>query len=186
MRRLAARSTGRRCNRGCLGTFVTGTGTWDVSGNHIPDGTGQAVTRTGFVCIIGLPHDTSWTVTEVTPPSGYQAAAPASQVAEVDDDGDCNSPDAVFQTATPEQSQQPSATPTPRARSRLGPATAPTGTTEGGVKAGQGTPGASQPDTSVGTGAGGIPVPTLLFLAVLVLSLAGLAYANVDTARRRR
>ncbi len=183
--------TGRTLNgavfkiTGIDGTFESGSGTWDVNGNHVPDGTDQAVTRKGFVCIIGLPADSFWTVTEINPPVGYEGANPDSQLVEVDDDGDCASPDVVFENAMESAAPTPTGTPEGSVQPGTGTPSA-TGTPEGGVKAGQGTPGASQPDTAIGSIAGSNPAPTMLFVIILLLSLGGLAYANVDTTRRRR
>ena len=53
----------------------------------------------GKFCITGLPNDSEWLVTEIQAPPGYQLADPASQLVEVDDDGDCNSPSATFVNA---------------------------------------------------------------------------------------
>ncbi len=194
--------TGRTLNgavfriTGIGGTFESGSGTWDVNGNHIPDGTSQAVTNEGFVCIIGFPKDTFWTVTEIEPPTDYQGADPASQLVEVDDDGDCASPDVNFENAqesaqpTPTQSEAASqtSTATPTTEQSVSPATgtpAPSNSPEGGVKGATGTPGVSQPDTAIGSLASDNPAPTLAFVLILLLSLGGLAYLNVGSARRR-
>jgi hypothetical protein len=50
----------------------------------------------GQVCLTGLPADAQYTVTEIEAPDGYEIADPASQLVEVDNDGDCDSPDATF------------------------------------------------------------------------------------------
>ena len=59
----------------------------------------------GKFCITGLAADSQWLVTEIQAPPGYALADPASQLVEVDNDGDCNSPSARFvntlQTASP-------------------------------------------------------------------------------------
>jgi hypothetical protein len=86
----------------------------DEQGNRLPGAVftveGMQGTFTtganGHFCITGLPDDSVWLVTEIQAPAGYEIADPASQLVEVDDDGDCNSPDAVFvnplaSTATP-------------------------------------------------------------------------------------
>jgi hypothetical protein len=57
-------------------------------------------------------------------------------------------------------------------------------TPEGSVKAGTGTPSGSVPNGSVGQN-GVNPLPTVLFSLILLASLAGLAFANVKTARSR-
>ncbi len=171
---------------GIPGAYTSGSGTWDVNGNHVPDGTDQAVTRNGFVCIIGLPSDSNWTVTEIQPPAGYEDANPSSQLVEVDDDGDCASPDVIFEnapsaepTSTPEgTTQAATSTPAPTATS------AATSTPEGGVHAATGTPGASQPDTAISV-VGNASAPTILFVLMLLASLGVLAYANVGSARKR-
>ena len=193
---------------GIPGTFTTGSGTYDKDGNPVPDGVNQARTRTGYFCIIGLPQDSHWLVTEVTPPAGFALADPASQTVSVDNDGDCDSSDAHFDNAplasatpteTPEQTVAPTETPeqtvapTETQEETVAAATgtpeqtvaAATGTPEGGVKAATGTPGASQPDTATGSIVGNNSVPTMLFALLLVLSLGGLAFLNVGSARKR-
>ncbi len=50
----------------------------------------------GQICITGLPEDTEWLVREIQAPEGYEIIE-AEQLVEVDDDGDCDSPDAVFE-----------------------------------------------------------------------------------------
>ena len=198
---------------GIPGQFVTGTGTYDKDGNPVPDGVDQARTRTGYFCIIGLPQDSQWLVTEVTPPAGYELADPASQWVSVDNDGDCDSSDAHFDnapiptatptgtpeqtvapTSTPEQTVAPTSTPeqtvaptsTPEQTVAAATGTpAPTQSPEGGVKAATGTPGASQPDTSTGSTVGNNSVPSLFFGFLLILSLGGLAFLNVGSARKR-
>jgi uncharacterized repeat protein (TIGR01451 family) len=50
----------------------------------------------GKFCITGLPNDSIWNVTEIKAPDGYVIATEASQMVEVDDDGDCESPSATF------------------------------------------------------------------------------------------
>src|SRR5574338_823984 len=84
---------------GIPGTFTTGTGTYDKDGNPVPDGVNQARTRTGYFCIVGLPQDSKWLVTEITPPAGYELADPAAQWVHVDNDGHCDSSDAHFANA---------------------------------------------------------------------------------------
>ena len=76
---------------------------------------GQFVTNEdGFFCITGLPQNSKWTITEIQAPEGYELADPASQVVQVDNDGDCTSRDAVFRNA-PKQEESP--TPTPEEQS---------------------------------------------------------------------
>ncbi len=179
--------------KGISGTFRSGSGTWTVDGQKVPDGTDQAVTKKGFVCIIGFPKDSKWLVTEIQPPTGYELADPASQLVEVDDDGDCASPDVTFENqATPEQSQEPTptptatATPTPEQSVQPGTSTpAPTKSPEGGVKGATGTPAPSTPDTSIDSVGGSSPYPIMLFVVILLGSLGGLAYVNVESARKR-
>jgi uncharacterized repeat protein (TIGR01451 family) len=50
----------------------------------------------GKFCIVGLPNDSIWQVTEIKAPDGYVIAEEASQMVEVDDDGDCDSASATF------------------------------------------------------------------------------------------
>jgi hypothetical protein len=57
-------------------------------------------------------------------------------------------------------------------------------TGEQSVKAGTGTPGESQSDTSMGLG-GSNPLPTIAFGLILLASLSGLAFVNVRAVRNR-
>jgi uncharacterized repeat protein (TIGR01451 family) len=50
----------------------------------------------GKFCIVGLTNDSIWKVTEIAAPEGYVIGAEPSQMVEVDDDGDCDSPSATF------------------------------------------------------------------------------------------
>jgi len=50
----------------------------------------------GKFCIVGLADDSVWLVTEIKAPAGYVIGDEASQMVEVDDDGDCDSPSATF------------------------------------------------------------------------------------------
>jgi hypothetical protein len=76
----------------------------DENGNRLADAIfeiegmeGQFTTdEEGEFCLTGLPNDSVWAVTEVQAPPGFEPADPATQMVEVDDDGDCDSPDAVF------------------------------------------------------------------------------------------
>jgi hypothetical protein len=85
-------------------------------------------------------------------------------------------------------SQSPSPTPTPEesqpaSASASVPASAsPSG--EGSQLGGTGTPEESQSNTALGQN-GVNPLPTVLFSLILLGSLAGLAFANVKTARNR-
>ena len=49
----------------------------------------------GQICITGLPTDSEYVVREIEAPAGYEIIE-AEQTVEVDDDGDCDSPDARF------------------------------------------------------------------------------------------
>jgi hypothetical protein len=192
---------------GIPGTFTTGTGTYDKDGNPVPDGVNQARTRTGYFCITGLPQDSQWLVTEITPPAGYELADPAAQWVTVDNDGDCDSSDAHFDnspvaTATPTQTPEQTVAPTQTPEQTVAPTQTPeqtvaptetpeqtvaaaTGTPEQSVAAATGTPGASQPDTSTGSNTGNNSIPSLFFALMLVLSLGGLAFLNIGSARQR-
>jgi hypothetical protein len=141
----------------------------------------------GVVCIHGLPDDSEWLVTEIQAPPGYDLADPASQLVEVDDDGDCNSPDAVFVNTVAQQSASASASVEQSvAGSAGGSAGGSTGgSVEGSVLGGTGTPEPSTPDTAMGAGNGPSPLPTIAFAAILLASLAGLAWVNVQAVRTR-
>jgi hypothetical protein len=56
---------------------------------------------------------------------------------------------------------------------------------EGSVLGGTGTPAPSTPDTAMGAGNGPSPLPTIAFGAILLASLAGLAWVNVQAVRSR-
>ncbi|MEO6579066.1 MAG: prealbumin-like fold domain-containing protein [Candidatus Limnocylindria bacterium] len=135
----------------------------------------------GQFCITGLPADSVWTVTQVEAPSGYELAQPSSQAVEVDDDGDCNSPDAVFVNG---RSQASESTPTPKPAAPGTPIASPApprDDTLGGNPTP--TPGQLLPDTA----SDGDPiasVPTAL-LVMLIASLAVLGTLDARTRRRR-
>ncbi|HEY7846872.1 MAG TPA: prealbumin-like fold domain-containing protein [Candidatus Limnocylindria bacterium] len=133
----------------------------------------------GKFCITGLPNDSEWLVTEIQAPPGYVLADPASQMVEVDDDGDCNSPSAHFVNTL-----QTISTPTPTPEGSAAGSTS-TPTPEGSVQGGTGTPEPSQPDTAMGQAGGPSPIPTIAFGMILLAALGTLAWANVKTARRR-
>jgi hypothetical protein len=130
----------------------------------------------GQVCIHGLPEDSVWLVTEIQAPAGYDIANPASQMVEVDNDGDCDSPDARFvntvSTGTPGQTPE-------------GSVAGSTGTPEGSVAGSTGTPAPSQPDTALLGQNGPSAIPTIAFAVILVAALGTLAWANVKSARSR-
>ncbi|HEX2194642.1 MAG TPA: hypothetical protein VHK63_06785 [Candidatus Limnocylindria bacterium] len=60
-----------------------------------------------------------------------------------------------------------------------------TGTPEGSVLGGTGTPAGTTPDTALGGPGGPSPLPTIFFGAILLASLATLAWVNVQTVRSR-
>ena len=136
----------------------------------------------GHFCVTGLPNDSLWTVTEIEAPAGYEVAEPASQLVEVDDDGDCNSPDGVFvNTLTPpaptpggSEGESPGQ-PTPR-DSVLGGNPTPSGAAGGS--------GGPLPNTAAaGTTA---PLLAAVLAAVALGSLGALGYLRFAEARRRR
>jgi hypothetical protein len=145
----------------------------------------------GVVCIHGLPDDSEWLVTEIQAPAGYELADPASQLVEVDDDGDCNSPDAVFVNTLAQQSASASASVEQSVEASAGGSVEQSveasvgGSVEGSVLGGTGTPEPSTPDTAMGSGNGPSPLPTIAFAAILLASLAGLAWVNVQAVRTR-
>jgi hypothetical protein len=155
----------------------------------------------GVICIQGLPEDSEWLVTEIEPPLGYDLANPASQMVEVDDDGDCDSPDAVFVNtvaqesseasveqsteASVEQSTEASVEQSTEASADGSVEGSAEGSVEGSVLGNTGTPEPSTPDTAMGAGNGPSPLPTIAFGAILLASLAGLAWVNVQAVRTR-
>jgi hypothetical protein len=145
----------------------------------------------GFFCIVGFPADAELLVTEIQAPPGYEIAEPASQLVEVDDDGDCDSPDATFVNLLAGQSAP--ASPSAPA-SQVASASAPgspeqsvqggSGRPEQSVAGGTGTPAPSVPDTAGGD-QGPSPLPTIAFAALLMASLVTLAAVNVQAVRSR-
>jgi hypothetical protein len=133
----------------------------------------------GHFCVTGLANDSTWTVTEVRAPDGYELADEPSQVVEVDDDGDCGSPDAVFVNTVadeaPNEGEEPGTPP------------------QGGVAPGEGTLGGNPtpapqagvlPDTASFLGSVGSSVP-LMPIAALVLGSVTLLVAARMGGRRR-
>jgi hypothetical protein len=159
----------------------------------------------GTFCILGLPDDSEWLVTEIEPPAGYELANPASQIVEVDDDGDCDSPDAVFVNTQSEESAEASVEESAEASveesaeasveesaeasveesAEASVEESEEASPEGSVLGGTGTPAPSTPDTAMGGNGGPSPLPTIFFGAILLASLAGLAWVNVQAVRSR-
>jgi hypothetical protein len=158
----------------------------------------------GFFCIVGFPADAELLVTEIQAPPGYLIPEPASQLVEVDDDGDCDSPDATFVNLLAGQSapasasapaSQPASAPASAPASQVASASAPasaeqsiaggSGRPEQSVAGGTGTPAPTVPDTAAGGDQGPSPLPTIAFGAVLAASLATLAVINVQAVRNR-
>ena len=139
----------------------------------------------GHFCITGLANDSQWLVTEIQAPEGYVIGAEASQLVEVDDDGDCNSPDAVFVNALAEE-EEPTPAPTPGDTEEPGQPT-PRESALGGnpTPAGSagGTGGPSLPNTATtGTSA---PILAVVLAALALGSLGTLGYLRLAEARRR-
>jgi hypothetical protein len=147
----------------------------------------------GTFCILGLPADSMWLVTEIQAPPGYDLADPAWQTVEVDDDGDCDSPDAVFVNTAAEESMEASVDESAAASASVDESAAASASVdesaaasvEGSVLGGVGTPAPSTPDTAMGAGNGPSPLPILAFGAIVLASLAGLAWVNVQAVRSR-
>jgi hypothetical protein len=145
----------------------------------------------GEVCITGLPDDSEWLVTEIQAPDGYELADPNWQMVEVDDDGDCNSPDAVFVNPaaeeTPTPTPKPTPTPTPQPSESESPAVQPTptpvatATPREGVAGGNPTPVPQLPDTAIAPAA---PVQATVLLPVMILALSTSVVALVVVRRR--
>jgi len=146
----------------------------------------------GFFCITGLENDSEWLVTEIQAPDGYEIADEASQLVEVDDDGDCNSPDAVFVNELAGEEPTPTPTPTPREGEQGGTPTpvatstpTATSTPREGEQGGNPTPKPELPDTAVtadGESAPGVTLAALLAIG----SLMTLAGVNIVGVRSRR
>jgi len=142
----------------------------------------------GFFCITGLENDSEWLVTEIEAPEGYEIADEPSQMVEVDDDGDCNSPDAVFvntlaeeEPEEPEQPEEPGGTTEP---DQSGPSPTPREDTAGGNPTPKPRRGAL-PDTAVSEGSSA-PIPAGLAALVALASLSVLAGVRFAEARSRR
>jgi hypothetical protein len=136
----------------------------------------------GHFCITGLPNDSVWLVTEIQAPEGYEIADPAWQMVEVDDDGDCRSPDAVFVNglaATP----TPTPTPTPSESEGGGTVTpTPTPTPREDTEGGNPTPapsGGSLPDTSM------TAAPTLTPVIPAIIALMSLMTLGMARLSKR-
>ena len=139
----------------------------------------------GQVCIQGLPDDSVWLVTEIQAPAGYAIADPASQMVEVDNNGDCNSPDARFVNVP--STETPVPTPEGSVAGGTGtPAATPVTTPEQSVQGGTGTPAPSQPDTAMARATGSSPAATIAFALILLASSGTLAFANVRSGRGKR
>lgn len=141
--------------------------------------------ETGSFCVLGLPEDSTWLVTEIQAPTGYELADPAWQMVEVDNDGDCNSPDARFVNRVATESVPPSVEQSVEASSGGSTPASASASVEGSVKGGTGTPAPSTPDTALDGTNGPSPLPTIVFGAILLASLAGLAWVNVQAVRAR-
>ncbi len=143
---------------GIPGTFTSGSGTYDINGNPVPDGVDQAVTKKGYFCIIGLPQDSTWLVTEIQAPAGFDIADPASQMVTVDNDGDCASSDAHFADTRSTASESPTPTPTETPEGSVAPSASATPTP---TESPSGTPTPSEtPEGSVAPSASATPTPT--------------------------
>jgi hypothetical protein len=140
----------------------------------------------GEFCITGLPEDVVLRVTEITPPAGYELAEPAWQDVEVDDDGQCNSAEAVFENA-PEAIATPTPTPEGSEAGSTGtpaPSASATPTPAGSVAASTSTP-RPLPNTAADRGSVNVTLAAVCFAAVLFASIGTLAVANVAASRRR-
>jgi Prealbumin-like fold domain len=146
----------------------------------------------GFFCITGLENDSEWLVTEIQAPEGYVIAAEASQMVEVDDDGDCDSPDAVFVNTRPGESpsETPSATPseTPSATPSETPSETPSQTPREDEEGGNPTPkprGGKLPDTALPVTPTS-PLPTMLAALLVALGSAGVLVNQLQVGARNR
>lgn len=139
----------------------------------------------GVISVNG-PEGTQCTFTETAAPDGYElpATAACSVTVAQGDQATCEFENDLTPTPTPKPTATPTATPTPQ-QTVQGSTATPTPTPEQSVQGGTGTPAASQPDTAAAFGQGPTLVATLVFAAMLLLSLLTLAYANVRSARRR-
>lgn len=131
----------------------------------------------GHFCITGLPANSEYLVTQIQAPTGYEIAEPPSQVVKVDNDGDCNSPDAEFII----RPVQP--TPTPAGSEVANtPSPSPRGTVAGGNPTPSGPP--ALPDTAAGQGSTTWLAVALALTAIA--SLGALAWLRLSEARIRR
>jgi hypothetical protein len=125
----------------------------------------------GFFCITGLPEDSVWLVTEIQAPEGYELADPASQMVEVDNDGDCNSPDARFVNLPIEEEPPVEEPPVEEPPAEEPPVEKP----DQGVKGDQGGPGPELPDTALGADARSVTWFMPIGILIFGLSLASVA-----------
>jgi Prealbumin-like fold domain len=167
----------------------------------------------GAICLTGLPFTVKATVTEITPPPGFDLPSETTQVVWVDDNDVCQSAEAIFTDAPTTSSQSASASASGSASgsqsasasasasgSASGSASASasgsasgsaegsvsaaaSGSVEGSVKAATGSPGASVPNTAFSID-GSSPVLPIIFALLLLAGLAAMAYANVRTSNK--
>jgi hypothetical protein len=136
----------------------------------------------GFFCITGLEKDSVWLVTEIQAPAGYEIADEPSRMVEVDNDGDCDSADAIFVNAlaAEEPSQEPSEAP-----SEEPTVSSPTPTPREDTQGGNPTPapgGGTVPDTAMGHSSAPVGLAWLIALASLSLLIG----VQVAEGRSRR
>lgn len=150
----------------------------------------------GFFCITGLENDSVWLVTEIQAPAGYVIAEDASQLVEVDDDGDCNSPDAVFvntrpgesPSETPSESPSESPSETPSETPTETPSETPSETPREDEEGGNPTPkprGGKLPDTALPVTPVS-PLPSMLAALLVAIGSAGVLVNQLPTGARNR
>lgn len=147
-----------------------------------------ATGRNGKFCITGLPDDSEWLVTEIQAPPGYEIADPAWELVEVDNDGDCDSPDATFVNTRAEEESPPEEEESPSEAEAPSQAQAPSQPqSPSQPQAAASTPRESElaaqsgqlPNTATEAP---VTVPTWPFAALVLVSLARLLWLRV--ARR--
>jgi len=143
-------------SHGTLYDYTSIGGTDHDNGLTTPDG--EAISHVSF-CFTDEPEESEEPSVEESTPASVEESVPAS----VEESVEASVEESV--EASVEESVEASV--------------------EGSVLGGTGTPEPSTPDTAFGSDNGPSPLPTIVFGAILLASLAGLAWVNVQAVRTR-